>query len=525
MNKDNLLFTIDPLEKDKKDRELCKKHRDDIVKVTATNKAKLVALIEKEWFLDFIYWVNTPNADKVGPIPNHILCKNDKFDISKKFMTDFAVVTLEGWNFLVEMFKGGPKIVRNYVLNPKNGKPTVLNEAVQITINNNEKQFKKIVDPNWRVGPIKKLLCNTLGLDSNYYGIFDYSKETEIDLNLKVSEVIELIGIHWFLGITKYNENENSEFISLVNRDPLNVHPVKGESSFIDVSILALFSVRKFRHYIFDKNIGNLINEANEKGSGGKITAMVRKVFAELARPGTDIVDSDSLQQFLVRRYKNLVSAENHSAYNSLLALLDGLFEDTATGSNQGPIADIVFGVFHSRLECEKCHSFSEELENFVVLDLEIPNNDTTLEDCIANLSAPKPIEIGTKTCTYCKQNTISCIYSTVSSVSSVMIFRFIRFNTKAILIDKNRSIVTFPMKLDASSFVSSVNCEYRLVCVIYQIGEYDSEHYAVAILDSKKKWNYIDGVKGGLVEESDLINESVYMLIYQNNERKRHED
>jgi hypothetical protein len=108
--------------------------------------------------------MNSRRDPSPGPIPNHLLCEDRKLDPSKRYRKDFGVVSPSIDDKLSSFFKGGPKIVRPYVLIPGTDQFDFLLEPFVVTVRFGDQNLRKTVDGHWTLGMIRAQLCQSLDL-------------------------------------------------------------------------------------------------------------------------------------------------------------------------------------------------------------------------------------------------------------------------------------------------------------------------------------------------------------------------
>ena len=524
LEKTPLKFLVDPESVAKQIKSEIRANKEIIQHAQATNKAKLVALIELEWYKDLIFWASSGDIDMPGQIPNYKLCTDGKLDDSKKLGQDFTVLCLEGWDFLVKKFKGGPKILRNYVLNPKTNKPCILTNPVQIEILFEGKSYKKHVDGNWTAGPIKKLLCKTLELDPADFVFLDSSEKIELNKNDKVTDILNSAPGAWHLVLTEEAQNKPPASIKLEGHEPAEFHKLETDSlySFLSMPLVSLYSLDRFKALMFDPNLQNMINKENQNSSGGRATAIVRKVMREFKAENQDPVSTEVFIKFMCRRFPNFQSDDIHNISISISAILNSLHEDMIDDEGNSPISHMFIVDVHGTKECDNCHGFVDVNEHVDTLVLPIPDGsanalDIRLEDCIARYAMPEVIPIAEfNKCAKCGKQGPFMLYKSVRSISDIVILTLNRFVANHLFETKDTSFVRFPFELKSAAFASESDATYVLKSIIFHKGDIESHVYEVALRLENDEWIYFTANGVCKVAKEELVNPEAFVLFYE---------
>ncbi|EAX99187.1 Clan CA, family C19, ubiquitin hydrolase-like cysteine peptidase [Trichomonas vaginalis G3] len=521
MSELSLSYLVDPAEVEKQARSMLRAKKDLFTRLNASHQPQLVALVEAEWFKSFVFWLNSPDIDYPGPIPNHKLCKNGKLENSKQFGVDYAVVTLDGWNILIKVFQGGPKITRNYVLNPKSNKPTILIDQIPIEIEFQGKTFRKHVEGNWKVGPIKKLLCKKLDIPNQDYTLFDPSCQEEISNSSKISEVITTKAGLWHLVITEEATKRPPQIIKMENHKTSTFHSLSYDVGFghICLPVLCLYSLHKVRELMFDPELPKFINKSDPTSSGGRTTALVRKIFRDLAKPTDERVSFDAFVNFVYRRFEEFaLTSDVRFAEHGVSLIINALHKDLLH-EEDSKISDLLFVETHGSLECESCHQFTDFGEFVDMLTVPIPKqtDDTRLEDCIASFALPTEYSGADKMkCPKCGKLSNMTKFQTVQSARDVMIINLQRVTVEGILENKNTTFVRFPFELKSAAFVSTTDAVYCLTAVIFHQGDVESGQYKAAIRLPDDSWIYADNTATVVINKNEIVNPDASILFYE---------
>lgn len=521
MSEISLSYLVDPAEVEKQARSMLRAKKDCFTRLNATHQPQLVAIVEAEWFKNFVFWLNSPEIDYPGPIPNHKLYKETKFDTTKQFGVDYAVVTQEGWNILIKVFQGGPKILRNYVLNPKTNKPCILIDSIPIEIEFQGKTFKKHVEGSWKIGPLKKLLCKKLDIPNQDYTLYDPSGTEEISNSSKINEVIPSKAGLWHLQITEEATKRPPTIIKMETHKTSTFHSLSYDIGFghICLPVLCLYSLSKFRELMFDPDLPKFINKSDPSSSGGRTTALVRKIFRDLTKPGDEKVSFDAFVNFIYRRFEEFaLTSDVRFAEHGVSLIVNALHKDLLN-DEKSKISEMMFIEVHGSLECENCHQFTDYSEYVDMLSLPIPKqaDDVRLEDCIANFALPVDLKQNDrKKCTKCQKLSEMQRLQAVQATKDVLIINLDRITVEGILESKNSTFVRFPFELKSAAFVSRTDATYQLTAVIFHQGDVENGQYKAAIRLPDDSWIYADNSATVVINKNEVVNPDASILFYE---------
>lgn len=501
-----------------------KKRKEELTRPEATYKSIYLALLEKNWFKEFVVWMNTKNAPSPGPISNHLLYTDGKLDSEKKYGHDFAVVTPKVYDEIFPIFKGGPKIVRPYVLEPGTDKPTFILDPIVLTITYQDKVYRKQTDPHWKIGPIRGTLCQLLKISRRKSRFRSFNDNEIIEDSLDVQTVSEHFSNSFILEVdakeqpvSRFQFSEPTEAHGLINT---------AINDYINSCIQCLIRVPPLIDFVLAEGFEEQLALENKKGSGGEIARAFRYLSQELLTAGNTQRDPIPLYKAVTSKYNDIIDFDRRDAVEMLFALLDGLFEDTnksKTNQNTSPIADMFFGIQRSHVECSICGYNDEVREHFLFMTVPIPTTGDKkqrilLQDCIAHFSMPQQPDDHTKyNCKKCKKAVPVFKTSAIDMVADVLIIQLQRFNGIASFSTSNEQPVEYPDEIDVASFSSSSQGLYKLIAVIFHQGYLEDGHYTCAALDQKDdQWLYFDDKNVLAVDPSGSHNDDAYVLFYQ---------
>lgn len=517
--------------------------KEELQRPDATQKSQYVSFVERNWYKSLVSWMNTKHGENPGPIPNNLLCKDGKLDPTKHYGKDFAVVSVALFDRLVDYFKGGPKIVRPYAIIPGSDKAQFIMEPITLTIMVDNKILKKVVDPKWKIGPIRAQLCNSLKLGIGKSRFLTKDKAT-VDDNLEIDQVISSENMILTLDVDPEARGSEYTRFKTFEKAPLRILQTPDKNTSFLVCVECLLSIPPLIDFVLAEGFEHQINRDNKRGSGGAIARGFLKLARERAADELEAerqkkngsheftgfdeqVDASELKSALVEKYPDLLDFGRFDAEGTLAALLDGLFEDTNRGqsvTDGSPIADIFIGTLRGNLECPNCHSFEEIKERFLFLSLSIPSigSEVQLQDCIAHFSISEEIpEQQRVKCKSCKKLVRAYRTVAVDFCPEVLIIPFKRFGGMGALTSFVQSSITYPDELDVASFSSSSTGIYKLVAVIFHQGMIDNKKYSCACLDPKTgQWIYISKDKSLIVDSSGAHSGDALVLFYQKSSR-----
>ncbi|KAK8890023.1 hypothetical protein M9Y10_034782 [Tritrichomonas musculus] len=508
--------------------------KEELQRPEPRQKSQYVALVERNWYKSMVQWMNTKHGEFPGPIPNQILCKDGKLDPQKRYGRDFAVVSVSIFDRLVSFFKGGPKIVRPYAIIPGTDKPQFIMEPFTLNIIVDNKTLRKVVDPKWKIGPIRAQLCSSLKISRGKSRLRLKDKDEVVDDDLCISEVITPESSILVFDIDPEGRGIEYTRFKTFEDSPIHIFSTPDKSSAFLVCIECLMNIAPLTDFVLAEGFENQINHDNKRGSGGAIAhqflKLARARMTERNNETNATIDANPLKIALVEKYPELLEFGHFDPQATLAALLDGLFEDTNRGQaieDGSPIADIFLGTLRGNLECPLCQNFEDIKERFLFLLLNIPDEirgqDATLQDCIAHFSVGEVIpESNRIQCKFCKKLVRAYRTVAVDICPEVLIIPFKRLGGIGSLTSFITTPVSYPDELDIGSFASSSSGIYRLFAVIFHQGLIDDNKYSCACLDQKTgKWTYITKDKALIVDESGAHSGDALILFYQRVKKK----
>ncbi|MCP9264718.1 Protein lon-8 [Dirofilaria immitis] len=298
-----------------------------------------------------------------------------------------------------------------------------------------------------------------------------------------------------------------------------------GNTCFMNSVLQTLFNTIPLQR-IFTKNeFIKFVNRSNKMGTMGVISsvfsAMLDSIWSGLfsvLRP------QQFLETFAAEVNASLADGQQHDAQEFQIYLLDALHEDTnqvvkritfeqnytgadlkaeAADYNEklrrfacSPISDIFNCQTVSSLQCNKCKRQSVTFEELAQLSIEIPNRNSTIEDCIRNHFQDVELDGSCKwRCPDCESLQTATRRTFLWKLPQVLVLCFAlvihlkRFTFMGDNWQKNDAYIafnTFPLKLQTEYF--------HLYAIVNHRGSLNSGHYTAVVRNQiTKQWLLFD--------------------------------
>ncbi|VDK74365.1 unnamed protein product [Litomosoides sigmodontis] len=315
-----------------------------------------------------------------------------------------------------------------------------------------------------------------------------------------------------------------------------------GNTCFMNSVLQTLFNTVPLRH-IFTKNeFVKFVNRTNKMGTMGVISsvfsAMMDSVWSGLfgvLRP------QQFLETFAAEVNASLADGQQHDAQEFQIYLLDALHEDTNrvvkrvtfeqnyTGADLkteaddyneklrrfacSPISDIFNCQTVSSLQCNKCKRQSVTFEELAQLSIEVPNKNSTIEDCIRNHFQDVELDGSCKwRCPDCESLQTATRRTFLWKLPEILVIHLKRFTFMGDNWQKNDSYVTFntfPLKLQTEYF--------SLYAVVNHRGSLNSGHYTATIRNQiTKQWLLFDDDAVTPVNVDSICSKYAFILYFQ---------
>jgi len=210
----------------------------------------------------------------------------------------------------------------------------------------------------------------------------------------------------------------------------------------------------------------------------------------------------------------------------SLLKEFNLYLKSYLTG-NFSPITKMFGGFYLSHIVCDECKVISNKFEFFNALSLCISDIEgENIYDCITEFTKTHSLIDDNKYfCTHCNKKTNATITVSFWKLPSRLIIHLKRFNIRDKKLEKNNSLITFPItNLDMTQYYDpevKQTCKYNLYGVIQHSGSFSVGHYIAYtknLLD--KKWYRFNDSNVVEIDDDNIEHEVVdnftYILFYE---------
>lgn len=554
------------------------KIKDLIVNVKASNKSKVVCLVEEKWYKNLVNWLNKKTDTLPSKLDNSVLMHDKTLRNDIQYKKDFEIVEEAAWDKIVENFGAKPKISRYLLTNPENQIPCISFEHARLHINVNNNIIRKTVDVNWTFGPIIKLLCDKFELNPDEYKLYIPDGTRSVRNSTLIRKVVEkypgtlILKKHGSIAtaINKVIEADEPEkqLVSprrIIKADTkIMVSPTKtrfaaptimypkpvgfrnlGNTCFFNAAMQCLLRVQKLTDFIVSDKFEAQINTENPAGSKGDIARSYRKFLIELCNGSTFVPRNPSdLRRAIVTKYQRFANYSQHDSQELLGAVLDGLHEDlnqarAAKGSlppsptkksddswkihiakNSSPIMNLFHGELISSITCPICKHADSVHDPFLFLSVPIAKKyivSLSLEDCINEFAEKDVLDKDNMwKCPCCHKPVQATKTLNVYRCAPILIIHFKRFSPYSQR--KISTKVDYPDVLDTSNFVvSEEGGKYRLIGAVFHHGGLFGGHYTSAALSQDtNKWYYYDDSVAREISSKEAHSSSAYILFYQ---------
>ncbi|VDK63719.1 unnamed protein product [Onchocerca ochengi] len=247
------------------------------------------------------------------------------------------------------------------------------------------------------------------------------------------------------------------------------------------------------------------------------------------------------LETFAAEVNASLADGQQHDAQEFQIYLLDALHEDTNrvvkrvtfeqnyTGADLkaeaidyneklrkfacSPISDIFNCQTVSSLQCNKCKRQSVTFEELAQLSVEVPNRNSTIEDCIRNHFQDVELDGACKwRCPGCESLQTATRRSFLWKLPQVLVIHLKRFTFMGDNWQKNDAYVTFntfPLKLQTEYF--------SLYAVVNHRGSLNSGHYTAVVRNRiTKQWLLFDDDVVTSIDVDSICSKYAFILYFQ---------
>ncbi|CAG9539455.1 unnamed protein product [Cercopithifilaria johnstoni] len=315
-----------------------------------------------------------------------------------------------------------------------------------------------------------------------------------------------------------------------------------GNTCFMNSVLQTLFNTIPLRRIFTRNEFNKFVNRTNKMGTMGVISsvfsAMMDSVWSGLfsvLRP------QQFLETFAAEVNASLADGQQHDAQEFQIYLLDALHEDTNqvvkritfeqnyTGADlKAEAADYneklrkfacspISGIFNSQtvssLQCNKCRRQSVTFEELAQLSIEVPNRNSTIEDCIRNHFQDVELDGSCKwRCPDCESLQTATRRTFLWKLPQVLVIHLKRFTFMGDNWQKNDAHVTFntfPLKLQTEYF--------SLYAVVNHRGSLNSGHYTATIRNQiTKQWLLFDDDVVTPIDVDSICTKYAFILYFQ---------
>ena len=222
------------------------------------------------------------------------------------------------------------------------------------------------------------------------------------------------------------------------------------------------------------------------------------------------------LKEAIDRTFPSLERGTQEDAQDFMLKMLDQVEVDL--GENKGQLTQMVDGISLSKYSCELCDYKSTVPNTFRNLCVEIPNNYTTLQNCLEKHLDSETMERSCprkkgKKCT----SDQAYIVEKIAAPPTILIICLKRFDGEN---RKKFTPIDIPDSLDIGSFmVKPTKVMYQLCAMIKHSGTTAAGHYTAQCRDQStpNMWNCFDDTKAWT--QDNPSRNAAYILFYQKTE------
>lgn len=180
-------------------------------------------------------------------------------------------------------------------------------------------------------------------------------------------------------------------------------------------------------------------------------------------------------------------------------------------------VSEIFHGLYYNKVACKNCDFVENVFEPYCTLNLDIPNEGTSLVECInKTFTADEFIE--SWQCDKCNKN--GCVKNNkIWNLPNYLIIHLKRFDNHG---RKLNTPIQFDLKdINLSNIISSAKCDpnnyiYSLYAVNYHSGSLNAGHYWSTCKNMNGEWHiFNDGHVSKFNDVSNLLTKDAYILFY----------
>jgi ubiquitin carboxyl-terminal hydrolase 8 len=201
---------------------------------------------------------------------------------------------------------------------------------------------------------------------------------------------------------------------------------------------------------------------------------------------------------------------------------------DSYIKKNYSPIIDMFSGLFMSEVCCLNCNKKSQSFEPFNILPLSIPEQTSTLNDCLKEFSKTEVLRDNNKyNCEHCKKQVDAEKKLYIWDLPELLIIQLKRFNNMGRHTRKNGETIKFPLENltfnDNYHQYRTRDYKYDLYGVVYHMGNLHGGHYISYTKNpmNNKWYRFNDSSVHHIPDDSiekEIVNGGSYILFYKKN-------
>jgi ubiquitin carboxyl-terminal hydrolase 8 len=353
-----------------------------------------------------------------------------------------------------------------------------------------KKEYNKLKDSNDEVDSNTSITVYLDDIKKEYYNSLTYNiyklfknmwKINSVIVPKTLKEKIELISDK-FVG---FQQHDAEEFINYILNQ---IH----EELKIDVELQYKNISNNILEYIKSRN--NLYKDLSEEYNELKLNTRIQE-FKKFIKTNEEYELNYKFIKFWKKYLKN----------------------------NYSPIIEIFTGQYIGEIICSNCNNKSTNFEPFTILQLPIPNNTDTLQNCLKNFSMTDYLNDDNKyKCDNCKTETSANKTIYIWDLPELLIIQLKRFSYSKNRLNKNNNIITFPLENlefnDNYHKYRIKNYKYDLYGVISHYGNLSGGHYiAYTKNELNNKWyKYNDSSVYYIDDINNELNNNAYILFYK---------
>lgn len=199
------------------------------------------------------------------------------------------------------------------------------------------------------------------------------------------------------------------------------------------------------------------------------------------------------------------------------------------------------FGQFDSTITCKSCNKSFYNYDPYSSLEIEIPPNANSLNDCLENYCYQETLAgDNLYHCQICKKSTSATKILRIWTIPNILIIQLKRFGGINHKFIKNNKYITYPMKLNMTKYVTHPNAVdsngtivglqmFDLIGVIEHSGSLQGGHYVAKTCNNglnngsnNDQWLLFNDASVTNIDKNQIITPNSYVLIYRMDQETR---